>query len=98
MKNPNFLNQLSGLLQRIRPRTHKLTVPLFAVALGLSVTLYACQSSAQKEITLCFAVFKNEIKDWEQLTKKFNHDNEGKIKIGLHGKSSKKLLYCGFLP
>jgi multiple sugar transport system substrate-binding protein len=89
MKNPNFLNQLSGLLQRIRPRTHKLTVPLFAVALGLSVTLYACQSSAQKEITLCFAVFKNEIKDWEQLTKKFNHDNEGKIKIGLHGKSSK---------
>jgi multiple sugar transport system substrate-binding protein len=64
-----------------------LTVPLFAVALGLSVTLYACQSSAQKEITLCFAVFKNEIKDWEQLTKKFNHDNEGKIKIGLWGVS-----------
>jgi multiple sugar transport system substrate-binding protein len=89
MKNPNFLNQLSGLLQRIRPTTHKLTVPLFAVALGLSVTLYACQSSAQKEITLCFAVPENELTDWEQLTEKFNNDNEGKIKIGLHGKSSK---------
>lgn len=90
MKNPNFLNQLSGLLQRIRPTTHKLTVLLFTVALGLSVTLYACQSSAQKEITLCFAVpesedKKGEIKDWKQLTNKFNDDNKGKIKIELWG-------------
>jgi multiple sugar transport system substrate-binding protein len=92
MKNPNFLNQLSGLLKRIRPRPHKLTVLLFTVALGLSVTLYACQSSAQKEITLCFAVpesqdRKGEITDWKQLTEKFNNDNEGKIKIKLWGVS-----------
>lgn len=92
MKNPNFLNQLSGLLQRIRPRPHKLTVPLFTVALGLSVTLYACQSSAQKEITLCFAVPDGEIEDWEHLTKKFNHDNEGKIKIELNQKSTTEKL------
>ncbi|MTJ32549.1 extracellular solute-binding protein [Aphanizomenon sp. UHCC 0183] len=84
MKNPNFLNQLSGLLQRITPTTHKLTVPLFTVALGLSVTLYACQSSAQKEITLCFAVPANEITNWNQLTEKFNNDNKGKIKITLN--------------
>ena len=82
MKNPNFLNQLSGLLQRIRPRTHKLTVPLFTVALGLSVTLYACQSSAQREITLCFAVHNSE--NWEQLTEKFNNDNKGEIEIKFH--------------
>ena len=88
MKNPNFLNQLSGLLQRITPTTHKLTVPLFTVALGLSVTLYACQSSAQKEITLCFAVPDGEITDWKQLTEKFNDDNEGKIKIELNKKST----------
>lgn len=88
MKNPNFLNQLSGLLQRIRPTTHKFTVPLFTVALGLSVTLYACQSSAQKEITLCFAVPENELTDWKQLTEKFNDDNEGKIKIELNKKST----------
>ena len=88
MKNPNFLNQLSGLLQRITPTTHKLTVPLFTVALGLSVTLYACQSSAQKEITLCFAVPENELTDWKQLTEKFNDDNEGKIKIELNKKST----------
>jgi multiple sugar transport system substrate-binding protein len=94
MKNPNFLNQLSGLLQRIRPTTHKLTVPLFTVALGLSVTLYACQSSAQREITLCFAVPGGEIReitDWEQLTKKFNNDNEGKIKIELNPSTPEKL-------
>lgn len=88
MKNPNFLNQLSGLLQRITPTTHKLTVPLFTVALGLSVTLYACQSSAQKEITLCFAVPQGELTDWEQLTEKFNNDNKGKIKIELNKKST----------
>lgn len=87
MKNPNFLNQLSGLLQRIRPTTHKLTVLLFTVGLGLSVTLYACQSSAQKEITLCFAVHENELTDWKQLTNKFNDDNKGKIKIKLWGVS-----------
>ena len=96
MKNPNFLNQLSGLLQRITPTTHKLTVTLFTVALGLSVTLYACQSSAQKEITLCFAVPGgngpgNETPDWEQLTKKFNNDNEGKIKIGLNRSEPEQL-------
>ena len=94
MKNPNFLNQLSGLLQRIRPTTHKLTVPLFTVALGLSVTLYACQSSAQREITLCFAVPGGkirEITDWEQLTKKFNNDNEGKIKIELNPSTPEEL-------
>ena len=101
MKNPNFLNQLSGLLQRITPTTHKLTVPLFTVALGLSVTLYACQSSAQKEITLCFAVPENELTDWKQLTEKFNDDNKGKIKIKLHHPASdtKKLktLYLNSL-
>ncbi|MEY3255779.1 MAG: hypothetical protein RLZZ29_910, partial [Cyanobacteriota bacterium] len=102
MKNPNFLNQLSGLLQRITPTTHKLTVPLFTVALGLSVTLYACQSSAQKEITLCFAVPGgngpgNETPDWEQLTKKFNNDNEGKIKIELNKKSTSEKLKNNYL-
>jgi multiple sugar transport system substrate-binding protein len=97
MKNPNFLNQLSGLLQRIRPRTHKLTVPLFAVALGLSVTLYACQSSAQKEITLCFAVPENELTDWKQLTNKFNDDNKGKIKIELNKKSKSEKLKNNYL-
>lgn len=91
MKNPNFLNQLSGLLQRIRPTTHKFTVPLFTVALGLSVTLYACQSSAQREITLCFAVIGGEIKDWQQLTDKFNDDNKGEIKIELFGDNTKTL-------
>ncbi|MDB9491032.1 extracellular solute-binding protein [Dolichospermum circinale CS-534/05] len=97
MKNPNFLNQLSGLLQRITPTTHKLTITLFTVALGLSVTLYACQSSAQKEITLCFAVPGgngpgNEIPDWEQLTNKFNNDNKGKIKIELNKKLTPEKL------
>ncbi|PPJ64203.1 extracellular solute-binding protein [Cuspidothrix issatschenkoi] len=82
MKNPNFLNQLSGLLQRIRLRPHKLTVPLFTVALGLSTTLYACQSSAQREITLCFAVHNSE--NWKQLTEKFNNDNKGEIEIKFH--------------
>lgn len=102
MKNPNFLNQLSGLLQRIRPTTHKLTVTLFTVALGLSVTLYACQSSAQKEITLCFAVPEfavpeNELTDWKQLTEKFNDDNKGKIKIKLHPESDTKKLKTLYL-
>lgn len=97
MKNPNFLNQLSGLLQRITPTTHKLTVTLFTVALGLSVTLYACQSSAQKEITLCFAVPDGEITDWGQLTEKFNDDNKGKIKIKLHPASDTKKLKTLYL-